>query len=69
MFLRTVLPQEHLQSKSTDVLKLATGLVVTMSGLVLGMLVSSGLIFYNSQKSELLQLSAKVILIDRLLAD
>jgi hypothetical protein len=69
MFLHTVLPEEHLQSNSTDVLKLATGLVATMAGLVLGMLISSGLTFFNLQKTELLQVCAKVVLIDTLLAD
>src|ERR1700679_523741 len=69
MFLHTVLPEEHLQPNSTDVLKLATGLVATMAGLVLGMLVSSGLTFFNLQKTELLQVCAKVVLIDTLLAD
>lgn len=69
MFLRTVLPEKHLQSNSTDVIKLATGLVVTMTGLVLGMLVSSALTFYNLQRTELQQACAKLILLDRILAE
>lgn len=69
MFVRTLLPEKHLTSNSTDVMKLATGLVVTMTSLVLGMLVSSALTFYNLQKSELQQVCAKVILLDRLLAE
>ncbi len=69
MFLHTVLPEQHLQSNSTEVLKLATGLVATMAGLVLGMLISSGLTFFNLQKTELLQVCTDVVLIDTLLAD
>jgi hypothetical protein len=69
MFLHTVLPEQHLQSNSTEVLKLATGLVGTMTGLVLGMLISSGLTFSTLQKTELLQVCTNVVLIDTLLAD
>jgi hypothetical protein len=69
MVLHKVLPEAHLQSNSTDVVKLATGLVVTMTGLVLGMLVSSGLTFYNLQKTELMQVCAKAILVDRVLGE
>jgi hypothetical protein len=69
MFLRTVLPERHLQGSATDVIKLATGLVVTMTGLVLGMLVSTALTFYNLQRTELQQACAKLILMDRILAE
>ncbi|HEY6412550.1 MAG TPA: hypothetical protein VIX42_02610 [Edaphobacter sp.] len=69
MFLHTILPEEHLQSGTTDVVKLATGLVVTMTGLVLGMLVSSSLTFYNTQYQEIQDVSAKLILTDRILAE
>ncbi len=68
MFLHTTLPVEHLQITTTDVVKLATGLVVTMTGLVLGMLVSSSLTFYNTQYQEIQDVSAKLILTDRILS-
>ena len=68
MFLHTTLPDEHLQITTTDVVKLATGLVVTMTGLVLGMLVSSSLTFYNTQYQEIQDLSVKLILTDRILS-
>ncbi len=44
------------------------GLVATMAALVLGLLVSSAKGFYDAQSAELTQMSAKVILLDRLLA-
>ncbi len=69
MFLHSILPKEHLQPGTTDVVKLATGLVVTMTGLVLGMLVSSSLTFYNTQHREIQDLSAKLILTDRILSE
>ena len=39
--LRGLLPEAHLSADSRDVVKLAMGLVATMSALVLGLLVSS----------------------------
>ena len=44
------------------------GLVSTMAALVLGLLVSSAKSFYDAQSTELTQVSANVILLDRLLA-
>jgi hypothetical protein len=44
------------------------GLVATMAALVLGLLVSSAKSFYDAQSTELAQISAKLILLDRLLA-
>jgi DMSO reductase anchor subunit len=41
MYLRVVLPQHYLSDDSKDVVKIAMGLVATMSALVLGLLVSS----------------------------
>ena len=38
MALRRVLPQDHLDQDAKDTMRLAVGLVVTMTGLVLGML-------------------------------
>ena len=38
---RRLLPEDHLTSDSRDTVKLAMGLVATMSALVLGLLVSS----------------------------
>ena len=38
---RRLLPEAHLSTESKDAMKLAIGLVATMSALVLGLLVSS----------------------------
>ena len=66
--LRRMLPQEHLSSDSRDVIKLAIGLVATMSALVLGLLVSSAKGSYDTERSEVIQMAAKVAFLDRLLA-
>jgi len=65
--LRRVLPQEHLSADSRDVIKLAIGLVATMSALVLGLLVSSAKGSYDTERSEVIQMAAKVAFLDRVL--
>jgi hypothetical protein len=68
MLLRVILPERHLTSDSKDVVKLGMGLVATMSALVLGLLVSSAKSSYDVQNTELTEMSAKVVLLDRILA-
>jgi hypothetical protein len=68
MLMRAILPQHHLSADSRDVLRLGMGLVATLSALVLGLLIASAKGSYDAQSSELTQMSAKVILLDRVLA-
>jgi hypothetical protein len=44
------------------------GLIGTMAALVLGLLVASAKGFYDTQSSDLTEMSAKVVLLDRVLA-
>ena len=68
MLLRRALPISHLRDDSRDVIKLATGLVGTMSALVLGLLVASAKGFYDAQTTEMTQIAANIIFLDRGLA-
>ena len=68
MFLRAVLPERHLSADTKDTVRLGMGLVGTMAALVLGFLIASAKGFYDTQNSELTQMSAKVVLLDRVLA-
>ena len=68
MFLRSTLPSHHLSNESRDVVKLATGLVGTMAALVLGLLVASAKGSYDAQTTELTQMSANIVVLDRTLA-
>ena len=68
VFLRTTLPDYHLSAESKETVKLTMGLVATMSALVLGLLVSSAKGFYDTQSAELTEMSAKLVLSDRVLA-
>ena len=69
MWLRLVLPQHHLGSDTTDVIKLATGLMGTLAALVLSLLISSANSAHSAVKSELQQGLADIVLLDRYLAD
>jgi hypothetical protein len=62
------LPEAHLSADSRDSVKLAMGLVATMTALVLGLLVSSAKGTYDTARSEVIQMAAKVAFLDRVLA-
>ena len=68
LVLRAVLPERHVSADSKDTVRLGMGMIATMAALVLGLLVASAKNFYDTQSSELTQLSANVILLDRVLA-
>jgi len=69
LYLRTVLPEHHLSEGSMGVVKLATGLIATMSALVLGLLISSAKGSFDRINNELVENAARVVLLDRMLAD
>src|SRR6476660_3068348 len=65
--LRGVLPEKHLSTESKDAMKLAIGLVATMSALVLGLLVSSTKGAYDTERSEVILMASKVTFLGRVL--
>src|SRR5438874_6794869 len=69
MALRRALPEEHFGTDAKDTVRLAIGLIVTMTGLVLGMLVSSAKTYYDGQKNVVAQMSSQIILLDNSLVD
>jgi hypothetical protein len=68
MSLRGAMPQNHLSDESKDSVKLGMGLVATMCALVLGLLIASAKNYYDTQNAELTEMSAKVVLLDRMLS-
>jgi hypothetical protein len=68
MALRLILPEHHLSAESKDVIKLGMGLTAMMSALVLALLTNSAKSSYDAQRNEVTQLSANIILLDRVLA-
>ena len=69
MFLRTVLPDHHLSTDSKDVVKLGMGVIGTMAAIVLGLLIAAAHGQFRDQRSEIIQLSANIIFLDRVLAN
>ena len=69
MFLRHRLPDHHLSNDSKDTVKLGAGMIATLSALVLGLLVSSAKNTFDTMNAEITQSAAKLIYLDRLLAD
>jgi hypothetical protein len=69
MVLRAVLPQNHLSAETKDTVKLAMGLVATMTALILGLLVASAKGSYDAQRSQVIQMAAKFAFLDRVLSN
>jgi hypothetical protein len=68
MGLRHVLPENQLGPEAKDVIRLAVGLLVTMTALVLGMLVSTANSSYQERKDQLTEMASDFVGVDRLLA-
>src|SRR6266513_2581402 len=69
MRVRAALPEHHLNPDTKDAVKFAMGLVATMAALVLGLLVASTKGAYDTKKSEVTQMAAKIVFLDRVLAN
>ena len=67
MRIRRLLPAHHRDADTKDTVKLAMGLVATMSALLLGLLVASAKGSYDTVRSEIIQMAAKVSFLDRVL--
>jgi hypothetical protein len=65
--LRRALPEHHLDDHAKDIVRLGTGLVATISALVLGLLINSAASSYEAQRNEVRQMAAGLILLDQLL--
>jgi len=68
MFLRTALPQHHVSDASKDTVRVGIGLVLTITALVLSLLIASAKSYFDAQSTELTDMSAKTVLLDRVLA-
>src|SRR6266403_2315127 len=66
--IRAALPEHHLTTDTKDAVRIGMGLVATMAALVLGLLVASTKGAYDNEKSEVTQMAAKLIFLDRVLA-
>jgi hypothetical protein len=67
MWLRRFIPEHHLSPDSRDTVKLAMGLVATMSALLLGLLVNSAKNSYDTTCIQVMQKASLFALLDRVL--
>jgi hypothetical protein len=67
ILLRRTLPERHFLPESEAVIKLVTGFVMTMTGIILGMLVSSAKSSYDGQRLLVAQIASDVILLNHAL--
>jgi hypothetical protein len=62
-----LLPGHRLSTDERDVVRLGTGLIGTIAALVLGLLIASAKSSYDTQSSQIRQMTANIVLLDNLL--
>jgi len=67
LVLRAVSPERYLCTESRDVIKLAAGLLSTLSALVLGLLVASAKSTFDEQRTGFQRMATDIIMLDRAL--
>jgi Protein of unknown function (DUF4239) len=66
--LRRFLPEQQLNESSVGMVRLCTGVLATLTALVLGLLVASAKANYDRVSDEVTQAAAAIVLLDRTLA-
>lgn len=66
-WLSAVLSERHFATGTHDTVKLALGLVATMAAVLLGLLVSAAKTSYDEQKHQVIEMAARISVLDRLL--
>src|SRR2546429_738165 len=62
-----LLAEDHLSADTKETVKLAMGLLATMSALLLGLLVASAKSSYDNARNQVIEMAAKVAFLDRVL--
>lgn len=65
--LRRTLPRHHLNEDAKDVVRLGVGLIAAIAALVLGLLISAAKGSFDTQTTQVNQITANLILLDRVL--
>jgi hypothetical protein len=68
MLVSRLLPEHHLAKETQDVVRLAGGVVATMSALLIGLLIASAKGSFDTKDREIETFSANLVLLDRNLA-
>lgn len=69
MFVRRVLPEDHLREDTKQVIGLGMGLIGTLTALLLAMVTSSAKEAFDFESSQLRQAAVDILVLDRALAD
>jgi hypothetical protein len=67
--LRRALPKHHLSKDSQDVVRLGVGLIATLAALLLGLLIAAAKSSFDTQSTQVTQITADIIILDNLLAE
>jgi len=67
IWLRAVLPAHHVNDESRDVVRISIGLIVTMTGLILGLVVSSAKSTFDTADLSVQQSATDMLTLDRAL--
>jgi hypothetical protein len=68
MWLRPLLPKDHLEADSKDTVKVSIGLIATMTALLLGLVTASAKSSFDSVNAAVKQASINILALDRALA-
>jgi hypothetical protein len=68
MLLRNALAEHHLSTDAKDVVRLGAGLIGTLAALVLGLLIATAKSSYDTQSTQIREMTANFILLDNLMA-
>jgi Protein of unknown function (DUF4239) len=68
MLLRNILPEQDLSADTKEVVRLGTGVIGLIAAVVLGLLIGSAKSAYDTQSTQIKQLTANFILLDLILA-
>jgi hypothetical protein len=66
--LRRTLPRHHLNDNAKDVVRLGVGLIATIAALVLGLLIAAAKCSFDTQATQVKQITANLILLNNILA-
>jgi len=67
LFLRNILPDQHLREDSKDAVKTGVAMIATLAALVLGLLISSAKDSLDAMNTAFTQSGARIIMLDRVL--
>src|SRR5690242_18243956 len=66
--LRRALPKHHLSDDVQNAVRLGVGLIATIAALVLGLLIAAAKGSFDTQSTQIKQITADLILLDNILA-